>query len=602
VFDEASSLVRKTTLHDVSKPTTSDEEQVGLYIALNRIISCCFKEFPIWFFFLATESLVGELVPPSNAGRSGDYTRDSSSRWVKSDEPRLKRFPPFLALQLDVEDRWRMQDPAKRKDELRKPMANFTTPKEMAIFGRPLWYAYTDKPQEMYKVAKLKLIGGQQNGGYDPKNENHVFAVLSFRLSLDVCLQNPEAISFASAAVNFYMRVAVSIDQETGLLDTVTPSEPVLAKAAMEHLCQGVNWTQSIETLTLKLLEGGLVEKGVKGELYARLVLILAHDWVRLARGLRTSDPTSGLSSDVPELMPTFTVSDLLKALYADNHHTSIDALPKDIRGARMNFTHFVPGYETLTPEIVPELCQDLLRRCAAMQLEFKQPTYDLFLPVYFGDVDREFEVSECGFVVVQVKNRKKATTLEDIFKENFTKIHPEGRDREERKAAASIRNKDTFVFNGATKPILFLLFDFGVTRSKHALSPLVQVSRSNVETAPELWAIHSQGYDTEVFGCLKNMDQTNAYRRFFASVPSGETEADQLCMRNKIFNKLGREFRYPERKGEVVEPVEAESSAKGGKGKGKMEVVEPVEAESSAKGGKGKGKFRNLLHLTKKS
>jgi hypothetical protein len=601
VFDEASSLVRGGT---------SDKEHAGLYIALNRIISCCFKEFPMWFFFLATDSLVGELVPPSNAKRTGDYLKDTSARRVKPDKSQLKLFPPFVALQLDVEDRSRMQDPAKREVELRKPMADFTTPKEMAIFGRPLWYAYTNQPQEMYKLAKLKLLGGQQNGRYDAWNQDHVFAALSFRLSLDVCLQNPQAIAFASTAVNFYMRVVVSIDHETGLMDTVTPSEPVLAKAAMEHLCEGINWTQSIITLTSKLFKGGLVEKGLKGELYARLMLILAHDWVRLAKGLPTSassDPTSRsrlnvVPKSVPELMPTFTVSDLLKGLYADDYHTSIDQLPGDILEARMNFTHFVPAYENLGPKIVPELCQDLLRRCAAMQLAFSQPTYDLFLPVYFGKVEDEFKVSECGFVVVQVRNKKRATTLEDIFKENFEKISPKGPDGEERRAAASIRNKDTYVFNGATKPILFLLFDLGVIRSEHALTPLVQVSRSNAEMAPDLWSIHSRGYGKEVFGCLGHMDHTDAYKQFFASMPRGGTDADQLSVRNKTFFELGREFRYPEKEvvveeaqeGGVIEQVEAQNG----------EATEPVEVQKSANPGKRKPiEFaKSLLPMIKKN
>src|SRR5438045_2635621 len=113
VIDEASNLIRDR-----------HKRESGLYVAFNRIISCL-KEFPIWFFFLSTESLIGELVPPSNVIPTGNYLTDLSARLVLSaNEPPLQRFPPFLALQLDVEDRRIMQNPNARKEELRKSVSN----------------------------------------------------------------------------------------------------------------------------------------------------------------------------------------------------------------------------------------------------------------------------------------------------------------------------------------------------------------------------------------------------------------------------------------------------------------------------------------------
>src|SRR5437660_12716780 len=103
-------------------------------------------------------------------------------------------------------------------------------------------------------------------------------------------MYNAKAIPLIRTAVNSYMRVVISIDQDIGTMDTITPSEPMLAKAAMEYLCIGYSWPASINTLVRELLEKGRVEKGLKGELYARLLLILAHDWVRL-RQFIASDP-----------------------------------------------------------------------------------------------------------------------------------------------------------------------------------------------------------------------------------------------------------------------------------------------------------------------
>jgi hypothetical protein len=172
------------------------------------------------------------------------------------------------------------------------------------------------RPKEMDAIARLKPIGGQQQVSYIPTNENQVFAVLSFRLSLDACLHNSKVIPLIRTAVNSYMRVVISMDEETGIMHTITPSDPILAKAAMDILCTGYNWAISIDTLVRNLLEKGLVEKGLKGELYARLLLILAQDWIRLRRGQVLPDESDGLN-----FIKSFTVRDFLKTLYAKNYH-----------------------------------------------------------------------------------------------------------------------------------------------------------------------------------------------------------------------------------------------------------------------------------------
>ena len=94
VFDEASSLLK---LDD------SGEPDPGRYHALNRIIGCL-KEYPMWFFFLSTESQVGLLLPAKDAERTGNFSNDPSAR-IAIGSHSLERFPPFLGLQLDVEDR-----------------------------------------------------------------------------------------------------------------------------------------------------------------------------------------------------------------------------------------------------------------------------------------------------------------------------------------------------------------------------------------------------------------------------------------------------------------------------------------------------------------
>jgi len=530
VFDKASGLMRRRPF---------GEPDPRLYMALNRIISCL-KTFRVWSFFLSTESLVGHLVPPSDTMPPAHDIPDHSARISFHVDPERERLPPFVALQLDVEDRRKMQDPVLREEELLKSLKTFAKPEHMALFGRPLWYAYTNGGQDIIKLAKLKLIGGHRQENYDPNDPDQVFAALSFRLSLDVRLQNHGTISLTRTAVNSFMRVVLSMDRETGIMRTVTPSEPVLARAAMEHLCHQVNgWSSSIQTLSEELLDKGLIEKGRKGELYARLVLILAHDWVRWTQSLR--------SNRDPAFAPTFTVSDFLMALYAGDHHDSMRKIPERIHEARMNFTHFVPAHEPLTTEAIPALCHDLLRRSAAMQLSWDQETYQLLIPVYYGTEDEPFNPSNCGVILVQVKNDQHATTPREIFKD-----------------LVNVSPGTEFVFNQMANPILLLLFDLGVVENSRADAPLVQVMHSESGLQPDLWAIHSRGHDHTIFGCLQHMDATDPSEKLFASVQMSETLADRLSLRNRMFHQLGRGFRYEQEGGASAGGSEARVQEEG--------------------------------------
>jgi hypothetical protein len=132
VFDEASSLLKRDG---------SGNPDPGRYHALNQIISLL-KKFLMWFFFLSTESQVGVLVPANDAERTGDYSYDTSARIAIPCGTSLKRIPPFLALQLDVEDRRRMLDPDSKDKETRKKMNEFAELEHLAMFGRPLWSGY----------------------------------------------------------------------------------------------------------------------------------------------------------------------------------------------------------------------------------------------------------------------------------------------------------------------------------------------------------------------------------------------------------------------------------------------------------------------------
>ena len=548
VFDESSGLL---------KPGGSGKLDAGLYHALYRVISCL-QNLPIWFLFLSTESQLRMLLPTNSDDRTGNYTTDSSARVGADGETILERFPPFLAFQLDVADRKRMWDVGSRKDELAMCLDEFAAPEHMAKFGRPLWHEYD--PTEMNKLAKMKLVGGarkstddqSKRAPYDPKDVDHVFAAISFRLSLDPCLQNPATLPLIRTAVNSFMRVVISMDHETGVMCTITPSEPVVAKAAMELLCENdKNWDISISTLARELLEKVLVEKGLKGELYARFLLILARDHIHKLRGDQT---------------PTFTVDHFLTSLYAKDHHTLLRRIPKELRNAKMNFNHIIPTSQFLTPNVLPTLLHDLLRRSAGMQLAFGQPLYDIMIPVYFGDSAKTFDKSKCGVILIQVKNRNGATTPQRILGGAFSAVTPDPKSRPKRRrvqrTANSNSEKADFDYEEADPdykeadpdykvadekalglgelkgPILFLVFDLGTISM-----PPVEVA-SNNGTVP-VWSIHSRGNNETIFGCLERMNCTPSSRTFFRSIEPEDGMHNRICQRNEIFSELDRDLRY---------------------------------------------------------
>ncbi|QKX63245.1 uncharacterized protein TRUGW13939_10414 [Talaromyces rugulosus] len=516
VFDEAGSLLKDPSNPSIVKP--------GLYHALNRVIGLL-KRQHIWFFFLSTESHVRQLLPPDNENRTGSYVNDPSAR-LGYPPKLLSRFPPFLAFQLDIENENRMAN-GTMDEELKKSFSKFTEMEHMAMFGRPLWHGY--KLSDVHDLAQTKLTGGQTC--YSSKNAYHVFSVLSVRVSLDVCLQNPRGIELARVAVDSYMRVAINMNTESGIMYTDTPSEPVLANAAMSHLCQSSSsWSNSIDTLTSELLNEGLIEKGLKGELYARLMLILARDsiWVQVRSKVRLET--------IPQ---SFTVRQFLIALYAKEHHQMIKKwIPDALLTAKMNFNHFTVARGMIEREHdLPKIWHELLRRNAGMQFAYNQPTYDIMIPVYFGIETDDFKDSDCGAILIQVKNKNTATTPKKVFGESFqestdtahkAKPNDKGGDKSQR--------GPYFIFNETKHPILALIFDLGV--EKAPWNRLVRLHRSEINHPP-VWVIHSFGHSEQVFGCLKNMNCDDiATHGFFDALSPSKNDHDKLCERNILFSE----------------------------------------------------------------
>jgi hypothetical protein len=517
VFDEVSSLF--------------DEGRAGRYIALNCLIGCISMNHNVWYFFLSTEPKLDQIFP-HYAPQHGPTSDIPSWRG----DFRIMRYPPFTKFTVDIPDI--------KNDLLLTPenedMSRFASAKHMARFGRPIWSAY-DRPDE---IAATKIIGSNLSGSYDAFNVDQAFAVLSVRLCLDMNLANPMALTLSQTAVNVYMRMVDSVDPLTGVLFTTTPSEPILANAAMRHLCRGMAWAFSIKTFTAELLDYGVINKGRKGELYSRLILTLAHDSIA---GLNAPD------ASFSKVLPTFTVESFLKALYAKSYHAAIDHVDRDILKARMNFLSFTSTEEYLTAESFERLCYILLRRCTVLQLAPQQNSYDHLLPFYDGDPDQPFDLTKVGAILVQVKNRKETSTVSSILREDFFSVEGLSPYKGTHQPWER-RDFQHIIFDKPGVKLLFLLLDLGTDEVS------VEVSYSKA-TNPRIWAIHSKGNDEQIFGCIDTMQASEYVHAFFrnAMPPSRARDIAVNHHKDQLYNALYHD-RYS-KKGSSSPPEDVEQA-----------------------------------------
>lgn len=96
-------------------------------------------------------------------------------------------------------------------------------------------------------------------------------------------------------------------------------------------------------------------------------------------------------------------------------------------KNAYFNFTHFTHTDQNIKPRNMESLLHGLMHAQAALQCSFRQPVWDLLIPIYFGNPGDPFEPSRLSAMLVQVKNRTKrgkfslsAPDYKSHFPENF--------------------------------------------------------------------------------------------------------------------------------------------------------------------------------------
>lgn len=269
------------------------------------------------------------------------------------------------------------------------------------------------RPGECFDLARKKLL---KDMIFRPNLEQHALAVLSQCILLDIALPlHAESRRLAEEAVPSHMRYLYAMSQDSRIVQTSVPFEPVLAIAAMRLMSQSDTTVQNmLGTLNTRLLGGGLVDRGPEGELFARLLLRLAQISAQKKRVQRNvAEPTSktvgGGFSKSEISRHSITLQDFLDALVNDElWSTAKQSVPAFAKARVAKGWINLVAFQRSCKDVQQFSQADLLAlwlKGAAVQGAAGQFSWDLIIPVYCGSLDR-WELDNFSAVVVQVKYR----------------------------------------------------------------------------------------------------------------------------------------------------------------------------------------------------
>jgi hypothetical protein len=186
----------------------------------------------------------------------------------------------------------------------------------------------------MVQTASWKLINGHI---FNAQDIHQVFAVLSQRLCIKPVLVDSEAIALADQSVAHHMRLITDISADRRTFYTYSPSEPILVLGAANILYntgEVKRLGRVLDTFSKHLCSPGLVEKGLIGELGARVLLLLARDFATPVEGRRG-----------PNLLRPVRLLTMIDTLFGQTAWTGIkehrEAYDNAFGTAHVNFTHW---------------------------------------------------------------------------------------------------------------------------------------------------------------------------------------------------------------------------------------------------------------------
>lgn len=143
---------------------------------------------------------------------------------------------------------------------------------------------YNDKAlavQDVLELAEIKV--GNLKETQRENVERAEFACVSLRVLVKLDLTRDSSRAFQSKLVESHMHVAFVVPEHRQYMYSGTPSEPVLTEAA-GRLMQESDATSAPKVLC-RAFDQGFLAPGERGELVARLLMIMAYDRAAKAEG-----------------------------------------------------------------------------------------------------------------------------------------------------------------------------------------------------------------------------------------------------------------------------------------------------------------------------
>ncbi|KAJ7230452.1 hypothetical protein GGX14DRAFT_384397 [Mycena pura] len=293
----------------------------------------------------------------------------------------------------------------------------------LATLGRPLWSVLRAKPQQLMHLAIGKLsatpvvsynapihtlgpsltepprytksIAITDNEDSFVPDSLAAFAAVSTRVLIDVETRRETARRLISMLVCNHLRTVFLAPAHREYMRTGTPSEPILAEAAAVIMHES-------QVLMVKFLEAvlasNLIEKGERGELVARALLIMAIDRaIHMERLKPGAKPLQSLyDKDLPVYHRTVSVKSFIEALVSgSNQNVLLKSRPLNISSDMNPATFeeaFKHGYVCFTHFVRSENATNTtaflaFTRGAALQFSFDHSTWDIGIPVAIFDV-----------------------------------------------------------------------------------------------------------------------------------------------------------------------------------------------------------------------
>jgi hypothetical protein len=209
-------------------------------------------------------------------------------------------------------------------------------------------------------------------------------------------------------------------DIKAGMMITACPSEPILALAAAIAMNRAPDNQRELTKALIEFVSKYRVHRGLEGELYSRLVLMMARDLATLPADSKTEvanpyvqDTNNGLA------LCTVTLNGFLEALLwkdaiPDRYAVKWRDVLLDVKDVHITFTHFLE-LEVDVAVLESRWCFDTLCRGAAVQCTFGQPVIDGIIFGYSGDLHLPFDESKLHLVCYQAKARAKAAAATSL-------------------------------------------------------------------------------------------------------------------------------------------------------------------------------------------